>query len=78
MLRYAEEKVEPQLGAVIEYRDWASGKIGTVNVRMLPNLPELYQRISTSQPGLGPMPVQEHVEMTTDYFHFGVGLAYRF
>ncbi len=39
--------------AVIEYRDWASGRIGTVNVRMLPNLPELYQRISMSQAGLG-------------------------
>src|SRR5258708_5219161 len=39
--------------AVIEYRDWASGKIGTVNVRMLPNLPELYQRLSTSQAAVG-------------------------
>jgi hypothetical protein len=39
-----------------------------------------YQRgfQSTSEPGFGPMPGTEPVDLTTDYFHVGLGMAYRF
>src|SRR5207244_2800327 len=39
--------------AVLQYRDWATGKPGTVNLRMVPNIAELYDRISSSQAELG-------------------------
>ena len=32
----------------------------------------------TSRPAAGPVPMDERVDLTTDYFHVGAGMAYRF